>query len=91
MNSQPTSMPQKAPDTAPLVAGWMSWLSLTRPLLVTRRDHRVLDVDEILLLHVRAPFAHLLGVLFRVEGDENQIAHVCLRFLGSELWARRWS
>jgi hypothetical protein len=52
----------------------MSWFSLTRPLS-SRGDHRVLDLDQIFALHVEHLVPHLLGLLFRIKRDENQVAH----------------
>jgi hypothetical protein len=37
---------------APAVAGWNSWLSLTRPFGLLDGDHGVSKLDKIVLLHV---------------------------------------
>src|SRR3954465_15758283 len=40
-------------------------------------NNGVLELDEILLLQLEDLLAHLLGLLLRREGNENQVAHRC--------------
>jgi len=64
MKMKPISVPQSAPEAAPVVVRLISWLSLI-----------CAELDQILALHRQDLLADLLGLLLGREGDEDQIAH----------------